>query len=285
MIVVMYSFSATFFDSALAMSDRNFSLTTFSSSGKLGQIEHALSCVAQGKICIGVKTKTGVVLVTEKRSISPLVDEASLRKIENITQHIGVVYSGMPADYRVLLRQARVKAMEYYSTYLTPIPVLQAVKDIASLMQKYTQSGGVRPFGVSLLVAGVDHKGPQLYQVDPSGAFFGWKATSVGKGFANAKNFLEKRWKADIEIEDAIQVALLTLKENFEGNLNVNNLEIGVARVDAIGGEIRARSGAAEGEMEVDSEGTQTELKYAFSDFSILPSDQVADYLSEVQRQ
>merc|ERR1712063_235400 len=109
-----------------------------------------------------------------------------------------------------------------------PIPVSQIVKKIANVMQEYTQSGGVRPFGVSLLVAGMDENGPQLYQVDPSGSYWGWKASAIGKNMLNAKTFLEKRYNDDIELEDAIHTAILTLKEGFEGQMNENNIEIGI---------------------------------------------------------
>jgi len=96
-------------------------------------------------------------------------------------------------------------------------------------MQEYTQSGGVRPFGVSLLVAGMDGDGvPRLFQVDPSGAYFGWKATAIGKGYVNANNFLEKRYQEDMELEDAIHTALLTLREGFEGEMSGHNIEVGV---------------------------------------------------------
>lgn len=54
---------------------------------------------------------------------------------------------------------------------------------------------GVRPFGVSLLIAGYDEvNGPSLYQVDPSGSYWAWKASAIGKNMINAKTFLEKRW-------------------------------------------------------------------------------------------
>ena len=96
-------------------------------------------------------------------------------------------------------------------------------------MQEYTQSGGVRPFGVSILVAGLDaDKTPRLYQVDPSGAYFAWKATAIGKNYINAKNFLEKRFQDDMELEDAIHTALLTLREGFEGEMNAQNIEVAV---------------------------------------------------------
>lgn len=95
-----------------------------------------------------------------------------------------------------------------------------------------TESGGVRPFGVSLLVAGCDENGPQLYQVDPSGSYFAWKASAIGKNMANAKTFLEKRYSEDMELEDAIHTALLTLKEGFEGELKGNNIEVAVVGED-----------------------------------------------------
>ena len=81
-----------------------------------------------------------------------------------------------------------------------------------------------------MLVAGYDEEGPHLTQIDPSGAYYNWKATAIGKSSKNAKIFLEKRYKADMQIEDAIHTALLTLKEGFEGEMNCNNIEVGVAR-------------------------------------------------------
>jgi len=92
----------------------------------------------------------------------------------------------------------------------------------------------VRPFGVSLLVAGFDDAGPQLYQVDPSGAYFAWKASAIGKNMTNAKTFLEKRYSDEMELEDAIHTAILTLKEGFEGQISGSNIEIGVVGKDRV---------------------------------------------------
>ena len=88
------------------------------------------------------------------------------------------------------------------------------------------EQGGVRPFGVSLMMAGYDDNGPQLYQIDPSGTYFAWKASAIGKNMVNAKTFLEKRYTEDLELEDAIHTALLTLKESFEGELTGDNIEV-----------------------------------------------------------
>ncbi|KAF4020221.1 hypothetical protein G4228_011703 [Cervus hanglu yarkandensis] len=191
----------------------SFSLTTFSPSGKLVQIEYALAAVAGGAPSVGIKAANGVVLATEKKQKSILYDERSVHKVEPITKHIGLVYSGMGPDYRVLVHRARKLAQQYYLVYQEPIPTAQLVQRVASVMQEYTQSGGVRPFGVSLLICGWNEGRPYLFQSDPSGAYFAWKATAMGKNYVNGKTFLEKRYNEDLELEDAIHTAILTLKE------------------------------------------------------------------------
>ncbi|KAA8498323.1 Proteasome subunit alpha type-2-A [Porphyridium purpureum] len=209
-------------------SDYSFSLTTFSPSGKLVQIEYALNAVSAGATSLGIKAKNGVVVATEKRMPSSLMDDSTLQKISLITDNIGMVYSGMGPDSRVLVRKARKQAQAYFRVYHEQIPVSQLVREIASVMQEFTQSGGVRPFGVSLLVAGLDEDGSHLYQVDPSGSYFAWKASAIGKNMVNAKTFLEKRYTDDMELEDAIHTAILTLKEGFEGQITELNIELGV---------------------------------------------------------
>ncbi|KAF8817721.1 putative proteasome subunit alpha2, protease of the acylase family and NTN hydrolase fold [Cardiosporidium cionae] len=220
----------------IKMGDREygFSLTTFSPSGKLVQIEYALNRVQQGSPALGIKAKNGVVIATEKKLPTSLIEDSSLRKIDHFTSKIGCVCAGMPTDYRVILKKGRKKAAEYELFLGEDIPVGQLVQRIAATMQEFTQSGGVRPFGLSLLVAGYDDCGPQLYQVDPSGAYFGWKASAIGRSMQNAKTFLEKRYNPGMELEDAIHTAILTLKEGFEGSMTEHNIEIGIVKEDRI---------------------------------------------------
>jgi len=206
----------------------SFSLTTFSPSGKLVQIEYALAAVATGAPTIGIKATNGVVLATEKKHKSMLYDGASVWKIETIGQYIGMCYSGMGPDYRLLVKQARKIAQSYKLMYGEEIPVIQLVQRVSNIMQEYTQSGGVRPFGVSLLICGWEAGKPALVQCDPSGAYFPWKATAMGKNYISGKTFLEKRYKDDIELEDAIHTAILALKESFEGQMTPENIELGV---------------------------------------------------------
>ncbi|GJP59384.1 hypothetical protein CLOP_g11705 [Closterium sp. NIES-67] len=148
-------------------SQYSFSLTTFSPSGKLVQIEYALNAVAAGATSLGIKATNGVVIATEKKLPTELIDETSVKKIQLLTENTGVVYSGIGPDSRVLVRKSRKSAQSYYTVYREVIPVSQLVRETAAVMQEFTQSGGVRPFGVSLLMAGYDSQGPHLYQVDP----------------------------------------------------------------------------------------------------------------------
>jgi len=159
-------------------------------------------------------------LPPKKKVPSILVDVSSVEKINFLTENIGVTYSGMGPDTRVLIRRGRKAAQRYWLQYHEIVPVGTLVREVAGVMQEFTQRGGVRPFGVSLLMAGYDDEGPALYQVDPSGSYWAWKASAIGKNATNAKTFLEKRYNAEMEIDDAINTAILTLKEGFEGAMD-----------------------------------------------------------------
>jgi len=203
-------------------------LFCYSPSGKLVQIEYALAAVSAGAPSVGIKASNGVVIASDNKHKSILFDEHSVHRVEMIDKHIGMVYSGMGPDFRLLVRRARKMAQQYYLHYDEPIPTAMLVPQIARVMQEYTQSGGVRPFGVSLLIAGWDNDRPYLFQCDPSGSYFAWKATAVGKNHINGKTFLEKRYTEDLELDDAVHTAILTLKESFEGQMTADNIEVGV---------------------------------------------------------
>lgn len=195
------------------------------------QIEYALNAVKQGVTTIGIKSTNGVVLATERKVNSNLLKQDTNTKVELITPDIGMSYSGMGPDFRILVDKARKLAhTNYKRIYNEYPPVKILVQEIAKVMQESTQSAGIRPYGVSLLVGGYDPHSEQfqLYQVDPSGSYFPWKATAIGKTSVSAKTFLEKRWNENLELEDAIHVSLLALKESVDGELTGENLDIAV---------------------------------------------------------
>ena len=211
-------------------SEARYGLTTFSPSGELVQIKYAQQAVLKGATSLGLVAQNGAVIAAEKKAISPLIDTSTVQKVFELDEHVGCVYSGLGPDSRLLVDEARKECQVYRKTYQESIPILQLVKAIAAVYQEYTQSGGVRPFGVSLLVAGVDNTGYHLYQLDPSGTFLAWKAIAIGRNASNAKSTLEKRFIADADIEDAINTALITLKDGMDGKMSNTNTEVGVVQ-------------------------------------------------------
>lgn len=135
------------------------SITMFSPDGRLLQVEYAKKTVRQGSTAIGIACKDGVVLVSDKRIVSKLIVPESVEKMFQIDDHIAVTAAGIISDARVLIERAQIKAQQHRVTYDTGIDVLSVVKDMSDLCQFTTQSGGLRPFGVSLLVGGVDESG------------------------------------------------------------------------------------------------------------------------------
>ena len=210
------------------------SLTTFDLQGNLTQVDYAQVAVANGSTSLGIKASNGVVIATKKPAPSPLVDDSDSDKIAIASKSIGMTYSGIGPDFRVMADKGRKEVQRYFLEYKDDIPVSQFVRSLAGVAQEYTQSGGVRPFGVALLVAGYDEQGPQLYQVDPSGSYWAWKASAIGANSKNARNFLEKRYDPTMEIEDAVHTAILTLREDFEGAMTESNIEVGVIRSDRV---------------------------------------------------
>ena len=97
-------------------------------------------------------------------------------------------------------------------------------------MQVYTQYGGIRPFGVSLLIAGVDDF-PRLFEAEPSGAMTAYKADSIGADKKEVDEILEKHYKETLTIEEAIKIAVGALKKTREETLIPDNMEIGYASI------------------------------------------------------
>jgi len=203
-------------------------ITVFSPDGRLFQVEYAREAVKRGTTTVGLKYKTGVVLIVDKRVSSRLVEPGSIEKIFEIDDHIGCATSGLVADARALIDRARVDAQVNEITYNEKIQVKTLVKRICDFKQTYTQYGGVRPFGTALLIAGVDDSGPRLFSTDPSGALMEYKASSEGAGRTGAMSFFEANYNEEINKDDAIAMGIKALHKGTEGKLNPDATEIGI---------------------------------------------------------
>ena len=200
-------------------------ITMFSPDGRLLQVEYAKKTVRQGSTAIGMVCSDGVLLVADKRVVDSLVVPESVEKIWQIDEHICAAGSGILSDARVLIDRAQIKAQQNKVTYDSEIDTLTIVKDICDLKQICTQSGGLRPFGVSILVAGIDDHSPRLFETDPIGIYFQYKATAIGEGEVEVEEILHSEYKPNLKIEDGLKLSLKALKKVLGENFNVERIE------------------------------------------------------------
>ena len=200
-------------------------ITMFSPDGRLLQVEYAKKTVRQGSTAIGMVCSDGILFVTDKRIIDSLIVPESVEKIWQIDDHIGVTASGILSDARVLIERSQTKAQHHRVTFDTMIDVLSVVKDICELKQICTQSAGLRPFGVSLLVGGIDNEGPVLYETDPTGIYFGYKASVIGESETEIEAILKKRYKESLSIEDGFKLCISALSKVLGKNLTAERID------------------------------------------------------------
>jgi len=202
------------------MSRRYDSRTTiFSPEGRLYQVEYAMEAIGHAGTCLGILATDGVLLAAERRNTNKLLDEVSYsEKIYKLHEDMVCSVAGITSDANVLTNELRLIAQRYLLQYQEPIPCEQLVSTLCDLKQAYTQFGGKRPFGVSLLYMGWDkHYGYQLYQSDPSGNYGGWKATCIGNNSANAVSMLKQEYKeGETNLQQALQLAVKVLSKTLD---------------------------------------------------------------------
>ncbi len=201
-------------------------ITTFSPDGRLFQVEYAIEAVRRGTTALGMISKDGVVMAVEKR-VLPLQEASQIQKIFRINTQIAACISGLTADARVLIDQARIKSESYNLSYDELIPVEEVTREICDLKQLYTQNAGVRPFGVSILIGGIDPTGEcKLFVTDPSGAFWAYFANAIGTYEQEVREFLEKEYNPKIDLEKAKILSIKTLLKVIEGPLDSEKLDM-----------------------------------------------------------
>ncbi|KAL0325756.1 UNVERIFIED_CONTAM: Proteasome subunit alpha type-1-A [Sesamum radiatum] len=192
-------------------------VTTWSPAGRLFQVEYAMEAVKQGSAAIGLRSKTHVVLASVNKASSEL--SSHQKKIFKVDDHIGVAIAGLTADGRVLSRYMRNECINYSYTYESPLPVGRLVVQLADKAQVCTQRSWKRPYGVGLLVGGLDESGAHLYYNCPSGNYFEYQAFAIGSRSQAAKTYLERKFEGfmDSSRENLIKDALFALRETLQG--------------------------------------------------------------------
>jgi len=190
-------------------------ITVFSPDGRLFQVEYAMELVNRGATILGIRCSEGVVVGAEE-NVEPLEEAEYSWKIFKVDEHIGAAIVGLSSDARILLDQARVYAQSNRLTYDEPIDVEVVTKRISDIKQLYTQHAGVRPFGVSIIFAGVDKTGGRVFYTHPSGTYRGYKATAVGAGRETVLSILKDEYREDMLLEEITKLAVKCLVKALE---------------------------------------------------------------------
>ncbi len=208
-------------------------ITVFSPDGRLYQVEYAIETVRRGTIAVGVKAKDGVVIAVEEKPRKLQISEIA-QKIFQIDDHIGVAAAGYIPDARSQVDNARFFSQSNKLIYDEPVGVETVVKHLADQCQQFTQFAGVRPFGVALIIGGVnDDKKSQLFLSDPSGTYISYDAVAIGSGSEQVTEFLEKNYKSDISLEDASILATASIYLSSEDKEGTQHIRIAQIKSDS----------------------------------------------------
>jgi 20S proteasome subunit alpha 5 len=204
-------------------------VNTFDPEGRLFQVEYAIEAIKLGSTAIGIQTAEGVVLAVEKRVTSPLLVTGSIKKLAKLDDHMGCAMSGLIADARTLIDHARVETQNHWFTYNEKMKTESCVQSISDLALGFGEEGAMaRPFGVALLVGGVDANGPVLFQTDPSGTYTQWQAKAIGAGSEGAQTQLQEQYNKSMKLHEAQKLAFDILKQVMEEKINPTNVEMAV---------------------------------------------------------
>jgi len=204
-------------------------ITVFSPDGRIFQVEYAREAVKRGTTAIGMVYKDGVLLAVDKSIEYSLLVPESIEKIYQVDEHIGAASSGLIADARRMVGEARMEAQRNRIVYDEEISVPELTRRISDTSQMYTQYGGIRPYGCALLIAGVNDSGKGLFETDPSGAYSEYYATAIGSGKKEVEKFFEKNYRQGLTKEEAIIMAADALKlVSTGGKFDIKNVNVAI---------------------------------------------------------
>ncbi len=194
-------------------------------------MEYAIETVRRGTIALGMRVDKGVVLAVEEKT-RKLQSSGNSQKIFQVDDHLGIAAAGYIPDARVQVDQARVVAQSNRLIYDETVDSESIAKRLADISQQFTQYAGVRPFGVSLIIAGYDKIGASLFLVDPSGTYVPYDAAAIGAGSEQATEYLEKNYRGDMNLEEACVLAVECIYLVSEDKVGTSHLKLAVIGED-----------------------------------------------------
>ncbi len=202
--------------------------TMFSPDGRLLQVEYAEKTVRLGSASIGIVAKDGVIIIADRRTRDKLLVDDSANKVYEIDEHIMASAAGILSDAKVLIEKGQVTAQQHRVTYDTGVDVESITKEISNLKQLSTQYGGLRPFGVAVMIAGITGEKGKLYVSDVTGNYFEYKANAIGENDEKIKEKLREKYKDNISTEDAISLGLNIFKKILGKNFELDRFDVGI---------------------------------------------------------
>ncbi len=200
--------------------------TMFSPEGHLLQVEYAEKTVRLGPSSLGMVCSDGVFIIADKRIRDVLINSKSLNRIFEIDDHIIASTAGIVSDARVLVERGQLVAQQHKVTYDTPIEVELVMKEIANIKQQFSQYGGARPFGVSIMIAGIQNQTPEIYTSDVTGNYLRYNANAIGENDEKIKELLRKEYKKNITLKKGVQLALKIYKEIQGSKFDIDKFEL-----------------------------------------------------------
>jgi proteasome alpha subunit len=200
--------------------------TMFSPEGHLLQVEYAEKTVRLGPLSIGMVCTDGVFIVADKRIRDKLIVQKSVNKIHEIDSHIIASVAGILSDARVLVEKAQILSQQNRITYDSPIEPELVTKELADVKQQFSQYGGARPFGVALMIAGVNNKKSELFTSDVTGNYMSYHANAIGENDEKVKEILREKYKQNLTIKEGVKLATEIFKDIKEKDFNLENLEL-----------------------------------------------------------
>ncbi len=209
------------------MASRGYDMTPtmYSPDGRIYQVEYAIETVKRGTLAIGIKSKQGIIMAVEEKPRTLQTRDVT-QKIFQVDYHIGVAAAGYIPDARVQVDNARLFAQGNRLTYDESVEVATVAKHLADQAHQFTQYGGVRPNGVSMIIAGIDQKGESIYITDPSGTYVQFAAIAIGAGSDDVNAFLEEHYKEDMSIDDAASLAIAAINLKVDTKDEVNHIKM-----------------------------------------------------------
>ncbi len=215
------------------MASRGYDMTPtmYSPDGRIYQVEYAIETVKRGTLALGIICSDGVIIAVEENPRALQVADVT-QKIFQVDYHIGVAAAGYIPDARVQVDNARFFSQSSKLTYDEPVEVETVAKHLADQCHQFTQYSGVRPYGVALIIAGVDQKGGSIYVTDPSGTYVSYAAVAIGAGSEEVTDFLEKNYKPEMSLEDGAALATAAINLKSEKKDGVKHLKMSWVKKD-----------------------------------------------------